>query len=169
MAENEQVANFNYSKRQIIFGIISIFAVYSCMSYGVQALNIARPKIAAELNGMSLYAVAVSVPGLFGAFATLVFGKFSDMYGRRRMLMITITVSFVGTVLSAIAPNFIFLIAASVIFSIGSGTMMPLTFSVVGDLFPPEKRGICRILSERRGRYGSALLDQSWTPCCPPC
>jgi MFS family permease len=46
----------------------------------------------------------------------------------------------VGTILSAIAPNFVFLIAASVLGAGGSGAMMPLVFSVVGDLFPPSKR-----------------------------
>ena len=136
-----ETTGFNYSKKQILFGIISIFAAYSSMSYAVQALNIARPRMAADLDGMALYHWAVSIPALFSAFATLIFGKFSDMYGRRVMLMIAIAISFVGTVLCAISPGFIILIAASSIASIGSGAMMPLTFSVIGDLFPPEKRG----------------------------
>jgi MFS family permease len=142
MAENDQQhTEFNYSKRQMLFGIVSIFAVYSCMAYAVQSLGIARPRVAAELDGMSLYHWAVAIPALLSAFATLIFGKFSDMYGRRVMLMITLAVSFVGTVMCAVSPNFTFLIVASAIAAIGSGAMMPLTFSVVGDLFPPEKRG----------------------------
>ena len=142
MSENSQQAmEFNYSKRQMLFGIISMFAAYSSMAYAAQALGIARPKIAAELDGMALYHWAVSIPALFSAFATLIFGKFSDMYGRRIMLMITMAISFVGTVLCAVSINFTFLIVASVIAAIGSGAIMTLTFSVVGDLFPPEKRG----------------------------
>ena len=136
-----QSTDYNYSKRQILFGIVSIFAVYSSMAYAVQSLGIARPKVAAELDGMSIYHWAVSIPSLFSAFATLIFGKFSDMYGRRAMLMITLAISFVGTVMCALSPSFTFLIVASAIAAIGSGAMMPLTFSVVGDLFPPEKRG----------------------------
>ena len=141
MAENMLPEEYNYSKKQILFGIISIFAVYSCMSYSAQTMGIARPKMAAELNGMSLYAWAISIPALFGAFATLIFGKFSDIHGRRTMLMITLAISVVGAILCAISPNYIFLIVASVIGRIGSGAMMPLTFSVVGDLFPPAQRG----------------------------
>ena len=132
---------FNYTKRQLLFGIVSIFAVYSSMAYAAQALGIARPKVAAELDGMSLYHWAVAIPALLSTFATLIFGKFSDIYGRRLMLMITLAVSFIGTVLCAVSPNFTFLIVASAIAAIGTGAMMPLTFSVVGDLFPPEKRG----------------------------
>ena len=142
MTENIiQPTEFNYSRRQILFGLISIFAVYSAMSYAAQTLGIARPKIAAELDGMSLYHWAVAIPALISAFATLIFGKFSDMYGRRVMLMITLCISFIGTVLCAVSPNYIFLIIASAITAIGSGAMMTLTFSIVGDLFPPEKRG----------------------------
>lgn len=142
MAQNiQQGSEFNYSRKQIVMGVISIFAVYGAMAYFVQTLTIARPKMAAELNGMSLYAWAVSIPSLFSAFATLIIGKFSDMYGRRIMLMIALIVSVIGTVLSAISPNFVFLIVASVIAAIGSYAMMPLVFAVVGDLFPPEKRG----------------------------
>ncbi|MDR0842862.1 MAG: MFS transporter [Acidobacteriota bacterium] len=141
MSESAQTTEFNYSKRQLVFGIISIFAVYSSMSYAVQSLGIARPRVAAELDGMALYHWAVSIPALLSAFATLIFGKFSDMYGRRVMLMITLVISFVGTTLTALSPNFTFMIVVSAIGAIGSGAMMPLTFSVVGDLFPPEKRG----------------------------
>ena len=142
MAESSlQTMEFNYSRRQVLFGLISIFAVYSAMSYAAQTLGIARPRIAAELDGMSLYHWAVAIPALISAFATLIFGKFSDMYGRRVMLMITLGISFVGTVLCAVSPNYIFMIIATAISSIGRGAMMPLTFSVVGDLFPPEKRG----------------------------
>jgi MFS family permease len=90
---------------------------------------------------MSLYSLAVSIPSLISAFVTLVFGKLSDIYGRRIMLMVSVVFVTIGTVLGAISPNFILLIIASVVSALGTGAMMPLTFAVVGDLFPPEKRG----------------------------
>ena len=138
--EQQAPAEYDFTKRQITLGLVAIFAVYGTMAYFVQTLTIARPKMAADLDGMSLYAWAVSIPSLVTAFATLVFGKFSDIYGRRIMLLISVIVCLVGTILSAISPTFVFLIAASVIGSVGSGAMMPLVFSVVGDLFPPSKR-----------------------------
>jgi MFS family permease len=138
--EKQTPAEYNYSKKQVTLGLVAIFAVYGTMSYFVQSLTIARPRMAADLDGMSLYSWAVSIPSLVTAFATLVFGKFSDMYGRRVMLMISTITCLVGTILCALSPTFIFLIVASVICSMGSGAMMPLVFSVVGDLFPPSKR-----------------------------
>ncbi|MEJ2111887.1 MAG: MFS transporter, partial [Acidobacteriota bacterium] len=129
------------TRKQIQLGLVAIFAVYGTMSYFIQTMNIARPKIAADLNGMSLYSLAVSIPSLVGAFVTLVFGKLSDMYGRRIMLVISVTCCLIGTILGALSPNYIFLIVASAISALGTGSMIPLTFAVVGDIFPPQKRG----------------------------
>jgi MFS family permease len=110
------------------------------MASFIQMMNIARPKIAAELNGMSLYAWSVSIPGVVSAFVALLFGKLSDMYGRRIMLLLSIGFALIGTVCSAFSPNFVFLIVASAVGSLGIGAMMPLVFSVVGDMFPPVAR-----------------------------
>ncbi len=132
---------YGFTRKQINLGLVAIFAVYGTMAYFVQTLNIARPKIAADLNGMALYSLAVSIPSLVSAFVTLVFGKLSDIYGRRIMLMVSVIFCTIGTILGAISPNFIFLIVAGVVSALGTGSMMPLTFAVVGDLFPPEKRG----------------------------
>lgn len=117
---------YGFSQKQITLGLVAIFSVYGTMAYFVQTLNIARPKIAADLNGMSLYSLAVSIPSLVSAFVTLVFGKLSDIYGRRIMLLISVIFGLIGTILGAISPNFIFLIIAGVISALGTGAMMPL-------------------------------------------
>jgi MFS family permease len=135
-----QSDEYNLSDKQKAWAMVAIFSVYGTMAYFLQTLTIARPKIAAGLDGMALYSWSVSIPSLFSAFVTLLFGKFSDMYGRRIMLLISMICCLVGTILSAISTTFIFLIAASVITAIGTGAMMPLVFAVVGDVFPPSQR-----------------------------
>ncbi len=140
MSQSAQT-EYGFTQKQVNLGLVAIFAVYGTMAYFMQTMNIARPKIAADLNGMSLYSLAVSIPSLVSAFVTLVFGKLSDIYGRRVMLLISVIFSLTGTLLGALSPNFIFLIVASMISALGTGAMMPLTFAVIGDLFPPEKRG----------------------------
>jgi len=138
--EEAQPAENKFSKKQIIWGLVAIFAVYGTMAFSVQTTTIARPKITAALDGLSLYSWSVSIPSLIMALVTIIFGKFSDMYGRRLMLMIALTAALIGSVLSAISPNFIFLIVAQSIAAIGVGAMMPLVFAVVGDLFSPAER-----------------------------
>jgi MFS family permease len=138
--EGVQTEECQFSKKQILWGLVAIFAVYGTMAYSVQTMTIARPKITADLDGLSLYGWSVSIPSLVMALVTIIFGKFSDMYGRRIMLMIALIAALTGTVLSALSPNFIFLIVASAIAALGAGAMMPLVFAVVGDLFPPSQR-----------------------------
>jgi MFS family permease len=55
----------------------------------IQTLGIARPRMAADLNGMALYSWSIAIPSSAAAFGTLLLGKFSDMYGRRTMLLIS--------------------------------------------------------------------------------
>lgn len=132
---------YQFSKNQILWGVIAIFAVYSSVAFSMHTLGIAKPKITADLNGLPLYAWSVSIPSLVMALGTIIFSKFSDIYGRRIMIMISLIASLAGTILCAISPNFIFLIVASTIGAMGMGAMMPLVFAVVGDLFPPLVRG----------------------------
>ncbi|MBP1624100.1 MAG: putative drug transport protein, partial [Acidobacteria bacterium] len=109
-------------------------------SFFVQSLGIARPRMAADLDGMSIYAWSMSIPGLAAAFVTLLFSKFSDMYGRRIMLLVCMVLYLAGTVWSALAPTFVILIAANTLSRLGNGALMPLCYSVIGDMFAPAER-----------------------------
>jgi len=57
------------------------------------------------------------------------------------MLLLSLGLMGIGIVLSACSRTYEFLIGAGAISAIGTGAMMPLVFAVVGDLFPPSKRG----------------------------
>jgi MFS family permease len=103
-------------------------------------MGIARPRMAAELNGMPLFSWLISIPGLAGALATLLFSKFSDIYGRRSMLMVSLSLCLLGTILSAISPTFMSLIIANTIASLGLGALIPICLSVLGDMFAPVER-----------------------------
>jgi MFS family permease len=138
--EQAKPEEYNFSAKQRAWAMLAIFAVYGTLGYFVQTLTIARPKIAADLDGMSLYSWAVSIQSLMMALVTLIFGKLSDIYGRRIMLMISLAFCAIGTIMSALSPSFVFLIVASVVSAIGMGAMMPLVFAVVGDVYPPSQR-----------------------------
>jgi MFS family permease len=138
--EDVQPSEYQFSRKQITWGLVALFAVYGTMAFSLHTTIIARPKIAADLDGLSLYAWSVSIPSLIMALVTVIFGKLSDMHGRRRILMIALAAALTGTILTALSPNFVFLIVASAIASLGAGAMMPLVFAVVGDLFSPLER-----------------------------
>jgi MFS family permease len=140
MPQEPQLPEFQFTRRQIVLGLVAIFAVYGTMSYFIQTTSIARPKMAADLDGMSIYSWSISIPGLASAFATLIFGKFSDMYGRRLILMVSLAFFLAGAITSAISPNFEILIAANALARVGSSSVMMLCYSVLGDMFPPIER-----------------------------
>ena len=127
-------------KRQTTLALFAVFATYFGSSYLFRGFGVALPKIAADLNGMPLYSWAISLPALASAFVTLTFGKLSDMYGRRILLLVSLTLYLIGAILAAVSETFIFFIAARTIMSLGQGALPPLTFSVVGDLYPPTER-----------------------------
>jgi MFS family permease len=137
------------ARKQIVLGLISIFVLNVTSSFFLQAFGIAKPRIAADLNGMSLYSWSLSIPGLAAAFITLLFSKFSDMYGRRLILMVCMILSIAGTACSALAPVYVVLIAGDTLSRLGTGALMPLIYSVLGDMFEPVQRsrwvGLLRI------------------------
>ena len=129
-----------FARKQIVLGLITIFSLYFTMNILIQTLGIARPRMAADLNGMPLYAWSISIPSLAAAFVTLLFSKFSDMYGRRFMLLVCMVLFLAGTIWSALAPTFVILIAANTVSRLGNGALLPLLYSVLGDMFAPVAR-----------------------------
>jgi MFS family permease len=89
---------------------------------------------------MALFSWIIALPALGSAVATLMFGKLSDMYGRRSILLTSMGLFLAGVILSAIATSMAFAIAARVVLTLGQGALAPLCFSVIGDLFAPAER-----------------------------
>ena len=134
-AEQQQAA-----KKKIALGITAVFVTYFLAQFFMNAINISQPKTVEEFNGMALFSWLIALPALGSAVATLMFGKLSDMYGRRSILLVALGLFFVGCVLAAISPSMTIVIAARVILALGQGALAPLCFAVIGDLFPPEQR-----------------------------
>jgi len=136
----EQPNSYSYDRKKRFWGLLAVFLIYGILGYYIQALNIARPKIASAFDSMDLFAWSVSIPALIGAFATLIGGKLSDMFGRRIVLLVCLIFAFIGTVLAAFSPSFLFLIVATSIGSLGIGAITPLVMAVIGDMYSPVQR-----------------------------
>jgi multidrug resistance protein len=71
---------------------------------------------------------------------TPLFGKLSDIYGRRRMMLLAIVIFLAGSAACALAPNMATLIAARALQGIGGGGILPLAHTIVGDMVSPRER-----------------------------
>jgi len=76
-----------------------------------------------------------------GAVMTPIAGKLSDIYGKKKVLLILLGIYILGLLLGSIATNFLSLVTARAIQGIGI-SMFPIAFSILRDKFPPEKLAI---------------------------
>ncbi len=140
MAQAKAVPAAKPADKKVALGLTAVFVTYFLANFFMNAVNISQPKTVTEFNGMALFSWLIALPALGSAVATLMFGKLSDMYGRRSILLVSLGLFLAGVILAAISPSMTLVIAARVILALGQGALAPLCFAVIGDLFPPEQR-----------------------------
>ncbi len=109
------------------------------------------PRISTELNGSSLYVWVVTSYLVTSTAAIPIYGKLSDYFGRKPMLVIGILLFLVGSILSGISglipglSQYVDPMLQLVIFrgiqGLGAGALFPISLAVIGDLFTPAERG----------------------------
>jgi EmrB/QacA subfamily drug resistance transporter len=101
----------------------------------------ALPRIVADLHGLDHLSWVVTAY-LVGSTVTVpLYGKLSDLYGRRRLFFLAIGLFLIGSALCGAAQTMTQLIAFRALQGLGAGGLIPLTFAVIGDLFSPRERG----------------------------
>ncbi len=101
----------------------------------------ALPRIVTELGGNDLYTWVVTIYLLTSTITVPFYGKLSDIYGRRPMLMIGISLFLIGSVLSGLSQEMWQLILFRGVQGLGAGALFPIALAVIGDLFTPAERG----------------------------
>lgn len=127
-------------KRRVAFGVMAVFITQFVSCLFINARNIATPQMIAEFGGMALFAWLIALPALAGSISTLLFGKLSDIYGRRAILLLCIGIFLLGLGLTTQSTSMVFLVAAATFMSIGHFPIVPFCFAAIGDLFPPSER-----------------------------
>jgi EmrB/QacA subfamily drug resistance transporter len=101
----------------------------------------ALPTIVTDLGGVEHYSWVFSAYMLGSTVTVPVYGRLSDIYGRRRFFAVGIVVFMLGAVLGSVSGSMTMLIAARAVQGIGAGALIPLAIIVIGDLVPPAERG----------------------------
>jgi MFS family permease len=110
---------------------------------GIDALVVgtAMPTVVQDLGGIQLYSWVFSSYMLTTAVFMPLFGKLSDLWGRKRLFYVSILIFVLGSMLSGTSQNMLQLVLYRVIQGIGSGGMAAIPFAIIGSIFPPAKRG----------------------------
>jgi EmrB/QacA subfamily drug resistance transporter len=104
-------------------------------------VSTAMPRIIADLGGLSYYSWVFTAYLLTSTAAVPVFGKLSDVYGRKPFYMGGIVLFLLASALCGLAQNMPLLVLFRGIQGIGGGIMMANAFAIIGDVFPPAERG----------------------------
>ncbi|MEN9698547.1 MAG: hypothetical protein RL448_502 [Actinomycetota bacterium] len=104
-------------------------------------VSTALKNIVEEFNGLNHYTWVVTAYLLTSTASTPLYGKISDLYGRRPVFQFAIVTFLVGSLLAGASQNMTQLIATRAIQGLGAGGLMALTFVIIGDIIPPRERG----------------------------
>lgn len=103
-------------------------------------VSTAMPVIVGDLGGFSLYSWVFSSYLLMNAVTVLIYGKLSDLFGRKPILIIGIIIFLIGSILCGFAQSMKMLIIFRLIQGFGAGAVMPIATTIVGDIYTKEER-----------------------------
>ncbi|TMW74136.1 MFS transporter [Alteribacter natronophilus] len=103
-------------------------------------VSTAMPSIVADLGGFSLFSWVFSTYLLMQVVTIPIYGKLSDMFGRKRVFAAGVTLFLAGSILCGFAPSIEWLIAFRVLQGLGAGAVQPIATTIVGDIYTREER-----------------------------
>jgi EmrB/QacA subfamily drug resistance transporter len=101
----------------------------------------ALPRIVHDLGGLGHYSWVVTSYLLASIVTIPLFGRLSDIHGRRALFVVAIAVFSAGSILASAAPSLPVLLAGRVVQGLGAGGLGPLALAVLGDIIAPRERG----------------------------
>jgi len=127
--------------QQIVIVLFGLMAGVLLAALDQSIVGTALPRIVSELGGLDKLAWVVTAYLLTATAATPLWGKISDLYGRRPIFQAAIIIFLIGSVLCGLSQNLPQLIAFRAIQGIGGGGLMAIALSIIGDIIPPRERG----------------------------
>src|SRR5579884_1617963 len=131
----------HYTRREIYSTMAGVLLVMLLASLDQTIVDTAMPHIITDLQGFSLYTWVTTGYLLTSTVMVPIYGKLSDIFGRKPIFMIGVTLFLAGSALSGASQSMLQLILFRGFQGIGAGALMPIALTVVGDLFTPRERG----------------------------
>ncbi len=142
------------SHRQILVVMGGLMAGMFLAALDQSIVGTALPRITSELGGIDKLSWVVTAYLLTQTASTPLWGKISDLYGRKRIFQLAIITFLTGSLLAGLAQGITELIAFRAIQGLGGGGLFALALATMGDIVPPRERG-------RYGGYFGAVFGTS--------
>jgi EmrB/QacA subfamily drug resistance transporter len=130
--------NTNTTNRPLV--LISVMLAMFVGAVEATIVTTAMPSIASDLGGFSRYSWIFSSYLLMSTVTVLIYGKLADLFGRKPIFFIGLTIFLIGSILCGFAVSMEQLIAFRLIQGMGAGAVMPIATTIVGDIYTTEER-----------------------------
>jgi EmrB/QacA subfamily drug resistance transporter len=130
-----------YSRRDTVLTMIGVLMVMLLASLDQTIVSTAMPRVIAELQGFDRYTWVSTAYLLTSTVTVPIYGKLSDLFGRKPIFLFGVVVFLIGSALSGAAQDMNQLIAFRALQGFGAGALMPIAIAIVADLFTPRERG----------------------------
>src|ERR671930_252284 len=137
--ERGEAAPLTHRQVLLAFSAMMLATLLAALDQTVVAT--ALPQIVTDLHGFSELSWVVSAFLVAATVTVTLYGKLSDLYGRRRMFVVSISIFLVGSALCGAAQSMSELIAFRALQGVGAGGLIPLSQAAVADLFSARERG----------------------------
>ncbi len=126
------------TKRPLV--LISVMLAMFVSAVEATIVSTAMPSIASELGGFSKYSWVFSAYLLMSTVTVLLYGKLSDIFGRKRIFAVGMLLFLLGSLLCGFANSIDELIFYRFVQGMGAGAVMPIATTIVGDIYSREER-----------------------------
>lgn len=127
----------NYKINHVMAGLM-VGLLISAFDYSI--MSTAMPNIISSLHGIEFYVWPFSAYMLTSTISIIIFGKLSDIYGRKLILVAGIIIFIFASIMCGFSKNMIDLIIFRGLQGIGGGILISLPFVMVGEIFSPRER-----------------------------
>jgi EmrB/QacA subfamily drug resistance transporter len=159
------------SSKRVTVVIVGIMLSLFMSAIEATVVATAMPTIVSQLGGLAAYSWVFSAYMLTSTTMVPLYGKLSDLYGRRRLFFIAMALFLTGSILCGLSQSMGQLIAFRALQGLGAGGLLPLAFIIIGDILPFDQRarmqglfsGVWGVASIAGPLLGGFLVDQfSW-------
>jgi MFS family permease len=152
------------------FVLAAVMASNFMIAIEATIVSTAMPQIVAQLGGLELYSWVFAAFLLTQTATTVVFGKLSDLRGRKSVMLAGIAIFLAGSILCGFAWSMPSLIVFRLVQGVGAGAVQPTAMTIVGDLYSVHERGKIQgwlasvwALSAIVGPLVGGLIIQYWS------